>query len=297
MTMRRLCLFVLATLACANVHAQCPAPSLPASQWKQLQARDFSLPDGENIQRAALALLACLDDPNPELRDGIAFEALSAWMRGQRVSTATGRQLLQHLSARLRAPDERGFGRPFAALVLAEVARMDRMRPFLAPSDFSALVADAADYVTNIRDYRGFDEREGWRHGVAHGADLFMQLALNPRTSKSELDAMLAAVAMQVAPANHSYVYGESARLARAVVFIAQRHLHSKEEWTAWLRRLATPAPFHDWSTAQQSQAGLAKHHDTTAFFNALFVATVPNFDEELADPLLAPLRQVMGEL
>ena len=25
---------------------------------------------------------ACLADPNPAIRDGIAFEALSAWMRG-----------------------------------------------------------------------------------------------------------------------------------------------------------------------------------------------------------------------
>ena len=45
----------------------------------------------------------------------------------------------------------------------------------------------AARYLQSVRDYRGFDEREGWRHGVAHGSDLIWQLAVNPRTSKSQL--------------------------------------------------------------------------------------------------------------
>ena len=29
--------------------------------------------------------------------------------------------------------------------------------------------------------HHGYDEREGWRHGVAHGADLLLQLSMDKR--------------------------------------------------------------------------------------------------------------------
>jgi hypothetical protein len=49
-----------------------------------------------------------------------------------------------------------------------------------------------------VSDYRGFDDKEGWRHGVAHGSDWLMQLALNPALDRGQLDQMLAAIATQV---------------------------------------------------------------------------------------------------
>jgi hypothetical protein len=51
-----------------------------------------------------------------------------------------------------------------------------------------------------VRDYRGFDTAEGWRHGVAHGADLALQLVLNPAVDKPQIERLLAAVGRQVAP-------------------------------------------------------------------------------------------------
>src|SRR5690606_22331598 len=100
----------------------------------------------------------------------------------------------------------------------------------LTPAQRIALVTTATTYVEGVRDWRGFDETDGWRHGVAHGADLLMQLALNPALEKPQLDPILAAVARQVAPAGHFYIYGEPERLARPVVFALQRGLHDDVE-------------------------------------------------------------------
>lgn len=49
---------------------------------------------------------------------------------------------------------------------------------------------DAARNVIAICDYRSFDERDGWRHAVAHAADLLMRLALNPALTGTQLDAV-----------------------------------------------------------------------------------------------------------
>ena len=75
-------------------------------------------------------------------------------------------------------------------------------------------------------------------------SDLMLQLAVNPRTTKAQLDQMLAAIATQVAPAGeHFYIYGEGDRLAQAVFYIAKRKLHTADEWRKWFEQVAAPAP------------------------------------------------------
>ena len=160
-------------------------------------------------------------------------------MRGKQLSAATVSTMLDRLLAQLAPdqPDPAGVQRPFAALVLAEVARFDRVEQFMTDRQLQQLVDGSTRYLQSIRDYRGFDEREGWRHGVAHASDLMLQLAVNPRTSKAQLDQMLAAIATQVAPAGeHYYIYGEGDRLAQAVFYIAKRKLHTADEWRQVVR-------------------------------------------------------------
>jgi len=229
--------------------------------------------DATARESLALELLGCLGDPDPELRDGIAFEGLSTWMRGSQLTTETAVAVLDSLLPRIATgyPDAEGFAGPFSALVLAEVARMDRVTPFLTTAQREALVDGAVGYLPSVEDYRGFDEREGWRHGVAHGADLVMQLALNPSVDEGGLHRLLGALATQIAPAGeHFYVYGEPERLARAAFWLASRDLVSEADWSEWFHGITDPAPLPSWDAAFASQAGLAKRHDTAAFLLAL---------------------------
>jgi hypothetical protein len=288
---------VLASLASVGLTraADCPPGAIPPSQWRKLEAHDFVIDDATRLQALSLALLPCLDDPNPKIRDGLAIDALTTWLRDKQIRSATAQQMMARLLARLSAPDDAGFGRPFAALALAEVARMDRIESYLTVTQYAALVDAATRYLPSVRDYRGFDEREGWRHGVAHGADWLTQLAMNPRTTKPQLDAMLDAIASQIAPSTaHFYIYGESGRLAHPVLFIAQRHLHSAEEWRAWLAKVNSAAPFTDWRAAGATQQGLSMRHNKVAFLNALYVQAQQSDDAEMRERLLAPLAKVL---
>ena len=77
----------------------------------------------------ASSLLPSLADPDPTLRDGVAYSALSQMMRSQLIAADTVATLKEELLAMLDAEDDAaGFAQPFAALVLAEVARTDRVR-------------------------------------------------------------------------------------------------------------------------------------------------------------------------
>lgn len=267
----------------------CPPEGWTAERLRTLKAAKFKVDDNEQRSQLAMDLLACLRSPDPELRDGVAFEALSTWLRGGQLSGATARELGTRLRAALVQPDEAGFGPPFAALALAEVARADRLRPLWTVAERDTVVTEAADYLKSIRDYRGFDPKQGWRHGVAHGADLLMQLAMNPVLERAQLDRILEAVASQVlAGADHAYIHGEGERLLRPVVFVARRMLHTEAEWTAWFGRVslaAMPAP-----DAPTTLAALAQRHNARAFFYPLYAALQESGDAEMRKRLLPGL-------
>jgi hypothetical protein len=241
---------------------------------------------------ALLALTACLGDPDPNVRDKIAFERLSAAMRSGEVDRDTLAGLKARLLKLVADPDPVGVQRPFAILALAEVARTDRIKPWMIDADREQLVKTAADYLTHLTDYRAFDEKHGYRHGVAHGADLVMQLGLNQATTKAQLDTLLAAVALQVVPRDPSVAYwaGEPDRLARAVLFIAQRKLHSDAEWKAWFEKVMDPKPLPSWNQAFTSEPGIKKHHNARAFLLSIF-ATASTTDDQGIRQLLAPAR------
>lgn len=257
--------------------ADCPPTGWTKEKLLELKANKFAIDDFSERHRLAVDLLACLSSPDPQLRDGIAFEAETTWLRGGQFDHSARQEILQTLLPKLRkeAGDNDGFTRPFAALVLAEVARTDRLSAWLSAEQRAELVTAAAEFLESVDDYRGFDAKDGWRHGVAHGADLAMQLALNPELDRAQLDRLLAAVRKQIAPAGeHFYIYGESERLLRPMLFIAQRGLHDEAFWKAWLADLIAPAPLPSWDAAFASQAGLAKRHNTQTFLLALYANT-----------------------
>ena len=284
-------------LAVSGAQAACPPEGHTVASLQALKASGFVVDDTHKRHALATALLDCLADPDPALRDGIGFEAQATWLRGNLIDADTRRVLLRELSAAVARLDADGFAQPFAALVLAEVARTDRIAAWLTPAERGALVETSAQYVESVRDHRGFIDGQGWRHGVAHGADLLMQLALNPLLDKPQLDRILAAVAAQVTPDDgHAYIHGESERLARPVLFVAARGLHSAAEWDAWFAKLAEPAPLPAWSDAFSSEAGLAQRHNLVAFLRAIYVGVAEGSDAN-AKALLAPATATLKAL
>jgi Protein of unknown function (DUF2785) len=270
---------------------QCPPAGWSTRQLTALKNEKFAIENAATRRTLALALTACLGDPNPTLRDGITYEALTAWMRAGLLDRLTLIELRERLLPMLANPDAQGFRGPFAALVLAEVARTDRINAWMSAEEREALVHAAARFLTGIQDYRAFSSSEGFRHGVAHGADFALQLALNPAVTKAQLDRLLAAIATQVAPPQIvSYTAGEPDRLARPVLFIAQRGLHSDAEWKEWFGQVLSPKPMAAWGEAFLTEPGLAKRHNTRAFLLSLY-ASATSSENAGGRQLLPPIR------
>ena len=284
MPIRRPLLTLLGTclLAQASAAAPCPPAGHSRAGLLELGQGDFVIEDADRRNQMAIALLACTGDPDPDIRDGIVYEGLSTWLRGRQLAPETVQTLREGLLRQLRETDDaNGFLKPFAALDLAEVVRSDRVDAVFTPAQREAIVAAADNYLRGVRDYRGFSETEGWRHGVAHGADLVLQLVLNPRIDAAQVHRLLGAVAAQVSPPGEVfYIYGEPDRLARAVYHAYRRGDLAASEWESWFNGISSPAPLGAWSDAWSTQAGLAKRHNTLAFLRALQLAGMSAADE-----------------
>jgi hypothetical protein len=250
------------------------------------------------LTMALVALTACLANPDPAIRDKVAFERLSTAMRAGDVDPRTLSDIKGRLLTMLQEPDPQGFTRPFVILTLAEVARTDRLQPWMSEDEREQLIAVASGFLSGVTDYRAFNDKEGFRHGVAHGADLAMQLGLSAHTTRPQLDRLLGALASQVSPKDTGVAYwaGEPDRLARAVLMIAQRNLHSAAEWKAWFATVMNPAPLVSWDAASDSEAGIRKRHNVRAFLLSMFAtastAGHPGI-QRLLDPLRESLKQV----
>ncbi|WP_171005347.1 DUF2785 domain-containing protein [Sphingopyxis sp. 2PD] len=269
----------------AKANEACAVAQPDDGDLKAFAGRYFAAPDHAAID----ALIACLGNPDPAVRDDFAFALWTQALRGKHLTHDGLRHAMQRLTTSLAAPDDpAGFRRPFAVLALSEVARADRVEPFLTDAELHTLAATGATYLRGVTDYRGFVEGQGWRHGVAHGADLLMQLALNPRLARADADLLLGAIAAQVAPAgSHPYVHGEARRLARPLLFLAKRTDIDDAAWAAWFQTLH-PGDAARWKAPYASAAGLAAVHNSTAFADAVYVAASESQDPQVRR--LAPL-------
>lgn len=89
------------------------------------KAVGFEIAEEAERQAFARAVTACLANPDPALRDGIAFEALAHMLGAKELTDETKRALLVDLTKRLEAPDPSGFEQPLASLALSEVVRAE----------------------------------------------------------------------------------------------------------------------------------------------------------------------------
>lgn len=270
------CLSSIACQPAARTAVQtCQPLGYDKAELLELKAENFAIDNPQRRANFAAGLLECLGDPDPELRDGIAYAAFFTMLRAGQLSPLTQRDLRIALLGELNRPasGDPGFRRPFAALVLSELVRADRVEPVFTDEQRAEIVSSAVAYMRGIDDYRGYDEAEGWRHAVAHTADLMLQLVLNPAVSAAQRLAIRDAIGTQVAPpGEHFFVYGEPRRLARPILVMAERGDFTEQDWTDWLMTLASPAPFRAWEDTWSSQAGLAKLHNSRAFAQAIYV-------------------------
>jgi hypothetical protein len=220
------------------------------TDWAAVLADGRALPD-EELGSVLDELVEALASPDPVLRDERAYRVLVTWIgRGD----LDGRlaQLGDRAAAMLRHPEIQA--RTFAALVLAAAVNRDTAAGAAAGVLDAATVrrwreAFAGWYAAEA-DLRGWDERLGWLHAVAHGADALDEFGVSPRLERADLLGLLELAAGRLTtPTGYLFAHQEDDRLAYALTRLLARPELAEADAVGWLdgiRRFleaGTPGP------------------------------------------------------
>jgi hypothetical protein len=273
----------LSNPAAANV--DCSDTDKALEYWRPVrqQAAGNGLPADE----LAPELVSCLGSPDPELRDRIAYELFTYWLRQEQLSDATRRGLLETLSAKLGGRDT--LTRSFSALILAEIMRSDAVKQFMSAAERQTLLERAAAALANETDFRGLDPHVGWVHPVAHLADLLWRFALHPATTTDQAEMLLKAVRSKTSPTDTAYAFNEGDRLARVVSTLIAKATLDPATIGDWLGGFQNPVSMEKWSDAFASPGGMAELHNTKQFLRALSdQLSGSEIDPAISEPLEA---------
>ena len=230
---------IAAWLLAASLDACALPPSRDAAAWKA------TTPSGA----ALLELDALFASRDPELRDGVGYETVVAWVYRERkvsdaaLATATGRWR-EHLRCGLgSAGDDRVFLRSFSALALSVAAAADLKQPWRDKAAFDADLDAALSYLAAEKDLRGWVEGAGWAHAVAHTADWLKFLARSPHLTPAQGARILDGIAAKLEGTTEPLVRGEPERLAATAASLARRQDVDLATLSAWAKRLAALEP------------------------------------------------------
>lgn len=219
----------------------------------------------------AAALLQCLNSPNSELRDEIAYGLFSNWLRNERLSTERQQFMLHQLSANLsNGETELSLQRSFSALIISELLRADAINAFMTEPQREQLLQTSVTALREERDYRGWEEALGWVHPIAHMSDVMWRFALHPALTEDQAEKILSVVRRKATTTESFYHFNEGDRLARPLVILLRREALPSSAWVNWLTSFELPHSVNSWPEVFGSTAGLTELHNTKLFIRAL---------------------------
>jgi hypothetical protein len=132
MKQRLIAIIVFLTFPCVTVANQC-TDNFSDVALQTFKQKNFVVEESEQRNKVAIKLLSCLGSSDPKVRDGIVYEATSAWLRGDLLDQTTIKTMFDFLinTSKQTEQDLLNFTQPFAVLVLSEVLRVDRITPYL----------------------------------------------------------------------------------------------------------------------------------------------------------------------
>ena len=218
---------------------------------KSIVENKFAVPPSYEVPQITPVLIENLGAVEWELRD-YSYMILSSWIWGWHDCTYYSDEELLALADRAKRNIKIGLGdresdgvflRSYSILLLNDLTDLDRQHPYLEEPEIRDRMELYLTYLEKEQDLRGYVSSEkGWAHGIAHVADSFGILSLNPEFNGSDLMRMLNAIATKLRqPMSSVYLHSEEERLARAAVRICQRNLLTIEQISAWLDRSIEP--------------------------------------------------------
>jgi hypothetical protein len=220
---------------------------MPSGFWEQVVADGLKVPQDRSLVEMTEDLTRMLGDPDPEVRDGIAFPTMATWIDEgvyDDLLVGLGDGMCHGLDIGLGDPEsDTVFRRSFSALILTECIDRTTRAALGGPNVVLRWGDRIMSWYSRERDLRGFVPGKGWAHAVAHGADALGALARSPVLGRLELTVILDVIADRLlTPTEAFFICGEGDRLAYATMHLLRRNVLGIDVLEPWIARLAAGA-------------------------------------------------------
>jgi len=220
---------------------------MPSGFWEQVVADGLKVPRDRSLVEMTEDLTRMLGDPDPEVRDGIAFPTMATWIDEgvyDDLLVGLGDGMCHGLDIGLgEVESDTVFRRSFSALILTECIDRTTRAALGGPNVVLRWGDRIMSWYSRERDLRGFVPGKGWAHAVAHGADALGALARSPVLGRLELTVILDVIGDRLlTPTDSFFVCGEGDRLAFATMHLLRRNVLGIDVLEPWVARLAAGA-------------------------------------------------------
>jgi hypothetical protein len=220
---------------------------MSGSYWEAVRSQGLGVPSDRPLDELTAELTRMLGDPDPDMRDNIAYPTLSTWIaRGvyDDLLSGLGDGMAAGLIAGLgESGTDSVFRRSYSALMLRECIARDNERPLVPGGKVLEWGDRLATWLLREQDLRSEVPGKGGAHALAHGASAVATLAASPHLSRPELTVLLDVLADRVlAPVAAAYTHAEVDRLAGATVAVLRRDLVPLTVLEPWVTRVGAVA-------------------------------------------------------
>ncbi|WP_105114186.1 DUF2785 domain-containing protein [Streptococcus suis] len=192
-------------------------------------------------------LLKNIGHPDSDIRDKLVYATFCHILLNGLITREQAQELLQ------RSQDTKPFSleastlkRSFTCLLYCLLLSVDNdsesiYHAFLNDEDRELLFQQALDYLAIENDWSGYDEKLGWIHTVAHGADFLLAASCHDQFPAEKSKEVWQTIVTCLTRQSKVFSAGEEIRLAQIPVYLLLNEKVTSQELTEWISKLDFP--------------------------------------------------------
>lgn len=189
-------------------------------QLEEIRNNNYILDNTLNIDSLSSNMLEQIGDTDSYLRDKLIYSTFFLLIKKEYLSHTQLQKLLlesigeKYLLYKIHSDDEDAvFTRAFTTLLIALIIDADTNHNFLSQTDISNVKDQLILYMNNEHDFRGYVQKHGWAHSIAHASDTFEALVNSPKLETLYYEEILQTLLNKVCVHSIYYKYEEDERI------------------------------------------------------------------------------------
>ncbi|HEL1581831.1 TPA: DUF2785 domain-containing protein [Streptococcus suis] len=192
-------------------------------------------------------LLENISHPDPAIRDELVYASFCHIFLEGLITREQAQSLLQFSQdTNPLSLESSTLKRSFSCLLYCLLLSVDNDQDsgysaFLSTKDRELLFQEALDYLTIENDWSGYDEKLGWIHTAAHGADFLLAASCHEQFPAEKSKEVWQTIVTCLTKQSKVFSAGEEIRLAQIPVYLLLNEKVAGQELTEWISKLDFP--------------------------------------------------------